>query len=126
MQWSAGGILVQLVLDADHIRPSGGVDVPGLIESVCLTVEHECVVTILRGIEALIVPLNVVPARRPVRTRNSIQNPGIAQQIDGNVQAFQAPLQLAGSRPPSTPSTGCPLIMQVQVTPTHVTLSQPV
>ena len=63
VQWSAGGILVQLVLDADHIRPGGIVGVPGLIESVAVTVQNERVVAILRGADALKIPLNVVPTR---------------------------------------------------------------
>jgi hypothetical protein len=80
---STGGILVQLKLDADHIRPSRIVDGPGLIESVGLTIHHERVVAILRGIDALNVPLNVVPAGRPVRTRDSVEDPAIALAIPG-------------------------------------------
>lgn len=34
VKWSAAGVLVQLELDADHIRPRGIVDVPGLVQSV--------------------------------------------------------------------------------------------
>lgn len=83
VKWSTGGILVQLELDADHIRPSGRVDRPGLIESVRITIENQRVVAVLRCIEALKVPLDVVPARRPVRTRDSIQNPTIALAIPG-------------------------------------------
>jgi len=83
MKWGAGGILVQLVLDADHIRPGGVVEGPGLVESVCMTVKYECVVAILRGTDALVVPLNVVPAGRPVRTGDSIENPGTALAIPG-------------------------------------------
>jgi hypothetical protein len=41
VKWSAGGILVQLVLNADHIRPSSSVNVPGLIESIGLAVAVE-------------------------------------------------------------------------------------
>ena len=78
---STGGILVQLVLNPGLILPGGRVDRPGLIESVASTVEDECVVAILRGTGALNVPLNVVPARRPVRTRNPIENPSIALAI---------------------------------------------
>src|SRR6185437_15180426 len=81
VKWSTGGILVQLVLDAGLILPRGRVDRPSLIESVSSTVEDERVVAILRGTGALNVPLNVVPARRPVRARDSIQNPSIALAI---------------------------------------------
>ena len=31
VKWSTGGILVQLILDTDHILPSGSVDRPSLI-----------------------------------------------------------------------------------------------
>ena len=88
VKWSTGGILVQLVLDADHIRPSGIVDGPGLIESVGLTIEDQGVVPILRRTDALKVPLNVVPARRLVRTRNSIENPTTALTIPGGPVAI--------------------------------------
>ena len=83
VKWSTGGILVQLELDADHIRPGGIVDGPGLIESVGLTIDDQRVVAILRGIDALNVPLDVVPAGRPVRTSDSIENPTIALAIPG-------------------------------------------
>jgi hypothetical protein len=55
VKWSTGGILVQLELDADHIRPSGIVDVPGLIDSVGFTIYDQGVVAILGGIDALLV-----------------------------------------------------------------------
>jgi hypothetical protein len=60
---STEGILVQLELDAGHIRRSSIVEVPGLIESVGLTIEDQRVVAILRGTDAIKVSLNVVPAR---------------------------------------------------------------
>jgi hypothetical protein len=41
---SCGGILVQLELNADHILPGGGVDIPCLIESVGRTIEDQRVV----------------------------------------------------------------------------------
>src|SRR6202044_4118465 len=46
-------------------------------------IENQRVVAILRGTEALIVPLNVVPAGRPVLTRDSIENPATALAIPG-------------------------------------------
>src|ERR1700733_503401 len=84
MNRSAGGILVQLVLDADHIRPRGIVDRPGLVESVGLTIDDQRVVAILRGADALNVPLDVVPGiRRPARASDSIEDPTIARTIPG-------------------------------------------
>ena len=84
MNWSAGGVLVQLVLDADHIRPRGIVDRPGLVESVVLTIDNQRVVAILRGADSLNVPLDMVPGiRRPARTSDSIENPTIACTIPG-------------------------------------------
>jgi hypothetical protein len=114
MQRGAAGILVELVLDADHIGPDGLVDVPGLIKSECLTVENERVVAILGGTDALKVPLNVVPGGRPAGTRASVQNPTIALAIPGSPvaisevalaadHAFLTPEDLHKSRQPSHP-----------------------
>ena len=74
-------ILVQLVLEADLILPRGRVDRPGLVESVTNTVKDQCVVTIPRRADELFIPLNVVPARCPVRTRNSVEDPSITLAI---------------------------------------------
>jgi hypothetical protein len=82
MNWIPGGVLIQLVLDADHIRPGGIVNRPGLVESVRLTIDDQRVVAILRGVDALFVPLDVVPGiRRPARTSDSIEDPTIARTI---------------------------------------------
>lgn len=83
VKWSGAGVLVQLILDADHIGPRGVVGGPGLIEPVGLAIEDQRVVAILRGADALNVPLDVVPAGRPVRARNSIENPTIALAVPG-------------------------------------------
>lgn len=82
VKWSTARVLVQLVLEADLILPSGTVDVPGLIEAVGYTIEDQRIVAILRGIiDELIVLLDVVPARRPVRTSDPVEDPSSAVAI---------------------------------------------
>ena len=80
---SASGIVVQLELQADLICPGSTVDVPGLIDSVRCAIKDQRIVAILRGIDELIVPLHVVPTRRPVRTRDSVEDPSLAVAIPG-------------------------------------------
>lgn len=97
-QWSTRGILIELVLNSDHIGPSGIVGGPGLIQSVRVVVKHECVVAIGRWVDALDVQLDVVPARRPVRARNPIQDPTIALAIPGGPVAVSKVALTADAR----------------------------
>ena len=62
VQRSAGGVLIELELNADHVGPRGVIDFPSLVESVALAVEDERVVAIGIGAGSLKVPLNVMLA----------------------------------------------------------------
>src|SRR5579863_6911858 len=76
-----GGVLVQLVLEADLILPSRAVGGPGLVESVGGSIKDQRVVAILGGIGQVVVLLYVMPSRRPVRTRDRIKKPSSALAI---------------------------------------------
>ena len=82
MKWSSRGVLVQLELDADLIRPISRVGIPSLIKGIDCTIQDQRIVAILRGIiDELVVLLNVVPPGRPVRAGGSIEKPSVAVAV---------------------------------------------
>ena len=80
----AVGALVELILDADSIWPRDGIHLPCLVESVAVAIEHEGIVPILRGTDALHVPLDMMPGVGcPARTSDAVFDPAVVGAVPG-------------------------------------------